>query len=422
MSSGIRWLAERKLSWGFVSRQRFVLHASKVAVAAGMHKYQQRNELELELRETCAAPSSDIDPADQARLSVSARAAVAAAVEATLAIGGAANQHDALAAATARVADARNVLAVHGPPSCQTASMDDTALATHAALAAQVAHDEAERLSMEAVAAAGRARGLLARGDPGARAAVAEAVAVRWAAAHAAAVHARQSARVLGSPSARAARQERAMEMRRASAISLSARDRTDAIIATLRVNSEIKVAEVRDEVEEWTRVLMDELSRATAADRRAADDDAIQRIGRALGLRLGERGEPVVRARLGLDDALAPASGCAPYVTSREPVVQNAALYLGGRLDGLRRGADGSLTIVEIKTRVNRLLGVPTYERVQIHAYMFIHGARRGRLVENFGSQVVEHVVDFDDVFWAGVTAALSDFWQRVLDLRPAE
>jgi hypothetical protein len=278
MSGGIRWLADRKLSWGFVSRQRFVLHASKVAAAAGMHKYQPRAELERELRETCAAPSSDVDSADRARLGAATDAAVAAAMAATLAVGVAVDRRDALALATARVADARGAL----------------------------------------------------------------------------------------------------------------------------------------------------------AAD--AQDESAAQRVGRALGMRLGETGEPVVRAQLGLvDDALAPASGCAPYVISADPVPVGPThttpepapapeLHLGGRLDGLRRDADGGLTIVEIKTRVNRLLGVPTYERVQIHAYMFIHGTRRGRLVENFKSRVVEHVVDFDDVFWAGVTAALGEFWQRVLDFRPAE
>lgn len=276
MSGGIRWLADRKLSWGFVSRQRFVLHASKVAAAAGMHKYQPRAELERELRETCRAPSSDVDSADRACLGAAADAAVTAAMAATLAVGAAVDRRDALATATARVADARGALAAE----------------------AQV--------------------------------------------------------------------------------------------------------------------------------------ESAAQRVGRALGMRLGETGEPVVRAQLGLiDDALAPASGCAPYVISTDPVPigpRHTAselefeLHLGGRLDGLRRDADGGLTIVEIKTRVNRLLGVPTYERVQIHAYMFIHGTRRGRLVENFKSRVVEHVVDFDDVFWAGVTTALGDFWQRVLDLRPAE
>lgn len=108
----------------------------------------------------------------------------------------------------------------------------------------------------------------------------------------------------------------------------------------------------------------------------------------------------------------------CERYRATREPILTCSCdddvpfeVYVGGKHDGLL--PDG--TIVEIKTRQYRFLGVREYERVQVHAYMMIYGTRLGRLIESHNGVTKEHDVPFDDVFWSGVLERVRGF---VVDL----
>lgn len=76
--------------------------------------------------------------------------------------------------------------------------------------------------------------------------------------------------------------------------------------------------------------------------------------------------------------------------------------VYLGGKHDGLAE--DG--TLIEVKNRMRRFLGVPEYERVQVLAYMRIFGTQRARLVERFGDETREHDVSWDAALWEDVEA----------------
>ena len=83
------------------------------------------------------------------------------------------------------------------------------------------------------------------------------------------------------------------------------------------------------------------------------------------------------------------------------------------GRTDGL----DGD-TIIESKNRKNRFLGVPLYEKVQIHAYMYITNKSKGKLLENFNGDQREHNVVFDPDFWEDVMQKLSEAVDEICDL----
>lgn len=78
---------------------------------------------------------------------------------------------------------------------------------------------------------------------------------------------------------------------------------------------------------------------------------------------------------------------------------------YIGGRVDGFAI-IDGEKTIIEIKNRVNRLFyNIRNYEKVQIHAYMFIHELQKSQLVENLRRKEKNNIniinVDYDHEFW---------------------
>ena len=81
--------------------------------------------------------------------------------------------------------------------------------------------------------------------------------------------------------------------------------------------------------------------------------------------------------------------------------------IFVGGKHDG--QLADG--TIVELKNRQRCFLGIPLYEKVQIHAYMVIYGSRKSWLVESFRGVEKKHVIEFDDAFWKDVVSNIHDF-----------
>jgi len=93
------------------------------------------------------------------------------------------------------------------------------------------------------------------------------------------------------------------------------------------------------------------------------------------------------------------------------------AQVFMGGRHDGVVvDGSSKESKIIEIKTRQRRFLGVPVYDRVQVHAYMHIYGVRRASLVESFDGEIQEHDVPFDDDLWSTVCVAAGTFVEGLL------
>ena len=99
-------------------------------------------------------------------------------------------------------------------------------------------------------------------------------------------------------------------------------------------------------------------------------------------------------------------------FRTKRIPVdVPGFDVFIGGRHDGISTLDSGEECVTEIKNRVRRHLGAPTYEKVQLHAYMDILSCRRGVIVENFKGSRKEHEFEFEQEFWDGVVAATGEF-----------
>jgi hypothetical protein len=84
----------------------------------------------------------------------------------------------------------------------------------------------------------------------------------------------------------------------------------------------------------------------------------------------------------------------------------------IGGKVDGITE--DGKL--VEVKNRQYKLLNsVPVYEKIQIHAYMFITGIKECHLVQCFGDKTESKLIEFDDAFWDDVIKRLNVFVQEL-------
>jgi hypothetical protein len=87
--------------------------------------------------------------------------------------------------------------------------------------------------------------------------------------------------------------------------------------------------------------------------------------------------------------------------------VVDGLSVLIGGKHDGITN--DGEL--IEVKTRQHWFLGVPIYEKVQLHAYMSIFDKKKATLVESFDGQQRTHEVHFDECFWDDVKMRVEDF-----------
>lgn len=104
-------------------------------------------------------------------------------------------------------------------------------------------------------------------------------------------------------------------------------------------------------------------------------------------------------------------------FATSKIPIIttqHGIKVYIGGRHDGI----DQNGNLIEIKNRMKRFLGVPKYELVQIHAYMFIFQKTRATIIENYLGDVQEHIVEFDDEFWKSVKSELALFIDKLESL----
>lgn len=94
--------------------------------------------------------------------------------------------------------------------------------------------------------------------------------------------------------------------------------------------------------------------------------------------------------------------------------------VQVGGKIDGYLQDAEtGEKIIIEVKNRMNKLFGrIVPYERVQAMAYMYVHGAQRCKLIERFGSNILQHELCFDGDEWQCVVNEATRFANEVLAL----
>ena len=71
----------------------------------------------------------------------------------------------------------------------------------------------------------------------------------------------------------------------------------------------------------------------------------------------------------------------------------------------------------IEIKTRKNKFLGVPDYERVQTHLYMAINKDLTWTLKEKFNDQIVDHEIPFDEEFFEEIKTDIHNSWEYFLE-----
>ena len=70
----------------------------------------------------------------------------------------------------------------------------------------------------------------------------------------------------------------------------------------------------------------------------------------------------------------------------------------------------------IEIKTRVNRFMGTPDYELVQMHVYMAVSNTLKWILKEKFNDQVVDHEIFFNDFFFEKIKNDIHNRWEFFL------
>lgn len=84
---------------------------------------------------------------------------------------------------------------------------------------------------------------------------------------------------------------------------------------------------------------------------------------------------------------------------------IQGTTYEIVGRIDRYEVNEDGSKTIVEIKNRTNKIFGkLKKYEWVQVQSYLHMCNSTRGRLVEQFGDQLMSYRVEYDQKFWEAI------------------
>jgi hypothetical protein len=97
-----------------------------------------------------------------------------------------------------------------------------------------------------------------------------------------------------------------------------------------------------------------------------------------------------------------------------RSMVTTNGTQWvLFGRVDGISNGA-----VVETKSRQRKLMGVvPSYERPQLMAYMFLSRCEKALQNEDFRGQRKVHEVDFDALEWGTISESLCGIVDRISD-----
>ncbi len=72
----------------------------------------------------------------------------------------------------------------------------------------------------------------------------------------------------------------------------------------------------------------------------------------------------------------------------------------------------------IEIKTRKTKLLGVPDYEKVQLHIYMAVADCKYWTLIEKYRDQEVQYKINFDQEFFDKIKNDLHNSWETNLKL----
>ena len=87
---------------------------------------------------------------------------------------------------------------------------------------------------------------------------------------------------------------------------------------------------------------------------------------------------------------------------------VNNECYKIGCRFD-----APG----VEIKTRTNRFLGIPEYEKVQLHIYMDVSKKSSWILKEKYNDQIVDHEIFFNEIYFNKMKTDIHDRWEYFIE-----
>ncbi len=101
--------------------------------------------------------------------------------------------------------------------------------------------------------------------------------------------------------------------------------------------------------------------------------------------------------------------------VNGKDKESRNDLFLLGGKVDGITEEG----VLVEMKNRQYRLFStIPIYEKVQIHAYMYLTGIFECRLIQCFKDQTSSKIIKFDEDFWSSVKTKLLDFVKALKNL----
>lgn len=125
-------------------------------------------------------------------------------------------------------------------------------------------------------------------------------------------------------------------------------------------------------------------------------EDDSLQRLERALNVSIRDRNAKFYRR----------------YLDFTVGNGKSEKYVLGGKVDGITE--DGYL--VEVKNRQYRLFQeMPIYEKVQIHAYMFLTGIVECKFVQSYKGEDVTTLETFDYEFWDDVKQKCTSFVQSI-------
>jgi hypothetical protein len=87
---------------------------------------------------------------------------------------------------------------------------------------------------------------------------------------------------------------------------------------------------------------------------------------------------------------------------------VEDTKYKIGSRFDGPQ---------IEIKTRKNKFMGVPEYEKVQLHIYMATSKTKEWTLKEKFNDQIIDHQIFFDDSLFEKIKNDIHKNWEHHLN-----
>lgn len=113
------------------------------------------------------------------------------------------------------------------------------------------------------------------------------------------------------------------------------------------------------------------------------SEEGSLVRLEKALNVKIGNRNHKFYKRVI-------------PYEENEDGTVRK--FMLGGKVDGITE--DGHL--VEVKNRQYRIFSeLPVYEKVQIHAYMFLTGILDCKYVQSFKGHDEQEMVEFEQDFW---------------------